>query len=117
MKSGQGWLYSVFRRRLDANLQYLYVEVSSTGANFPFWIKQNGAILAQTQVCRSKPEVAHVLRNYLRGLWRKGHISGHEKMLINDREVAEIWDLNRFRNPVIQSMLALRVPRRAGWRW
>ena len=78
--------------------EYLYVEVSTTGATFPFWIKQDGAILAQTQVCRSKQEVAHVLRNYLRGLWRKGHISGREKMVINDHEVAEIWDLNRFKS-------------------
>lgn len=81
-----------------ADPDYLYVEVSNTGATYPFWIKQDGVILAQTQVCRSKEEVAHVLRNYLRGLWRKGHISGQEKMLINDPEVAEIWDLNRFKN-------------------
>lgn len=31
--------------------------------------------------------------------------------------VHEALDLNRFRNPVIQSMLAVRVPRRAGWRF
>ncbi len=75
---------------------YLYVEVSHSGPRLPFWIKQNNVVLAQTQLCRSEEEVAHVLRNYLRGLWRKGYISGQEKLVFNNPVVSEAWDTNRF---------------------
>lgn len=78
--------------------QYLHIDVSCIGHSYPFWIKRDGVILAHTQLCRSRQEVAVVLRNYLRGLWRKGHISGQEKLLINDPVVSEAWDLNRFRD-------------------
>ena len=77
---------------------YLYVEVSCSGPRFPFWIKQDGVVLAQTQLCKNEDEVAHVLRNYLRGLWRKGYISGKEKLVFNNPAVSEAWDLNRFRD-------------------
>jgi hypothetical protein len=78
--------------------EYLHVDVCCIGTGYPFWIKREGTILAHTQLCRSRQEVAEVLRNYLRGLWRKGHISGREKLIINDPVVAEAWDLNRFRD-------------------
>lgn len=77
--------------------EYLTIEVSCIGPRFPFWIKQDGVVLAQTQLCRSEEEVAIVLRNYLRGLWRKGYIGGKEKLVFNNHAVAEAWDLNRFR--------------------
>jgi hypothetical protein len=78
--------------------KYLYVEVSRSGPTLPFWIKQDDVVLAQTQLCRSEAEVAHVLRNYLRGLWRKGYINGNEKLVFNNPAVSEAWDLNRFRD-------------------
>lgn len=75
---------------------YLFVEVSSTGSRLPFWIKRDDVVLAQTQLCRNEEEVAHVLRNYLRGLWRKGYISGTEKLVFNNPAVSEAWDTSRF---------------------
>ena len=39
---------------------------------------------------------------------------------INGQDVTgvhEALDLNRFRQPWLKPMLAMRVPRRAGWRW
>ena len=75
---------------------YLHIEVSHSGPRLPFWIKKDGVVLAQTQLCRSEEEVAHILRNYLRGLWRKGYISGQEKLIFNDPAVSEAWDTSRF---------------------
>ena len=54
--------------------------------------------MAQTQLCKTEEEVAVVLRNYLRGLWRKGYISGKEKLVFDNPRVSEAWDLNRFRD-------------------
>ncbi len=77
---------------------YLYVDVSCTGPRYPFWIKQDGVVLAHSQLCKNEEEVAHVLRNYLRGLWRKRYISGKEKLVFNNARVSEAWDLNRFKD-------------------
>ena len=78
--------------------EHLQVDVSCIGHSYPFWIRRNGAVLAHSQLGRSRQEVAIVLRNYLRGLWRKGHIQGTERMIISDPLVSEAWDLNRFRD-------------------
>ena len=78
--------------------EYIHVNVSRVGKNYPFWIRKDGVVLAHTQLCRSREEVAHVLRNYLRGLWRKGYISSDEKLCFNDPGVSEAWDLNRFKD-------------------
>ncbi len=75
---------------------YLHIEVARSGPRLPFWIKQDGVVLAQTQLCRSEEEVARILRNYLRGLWRKGYISGQEKLIFNNAAVSEAWDTSRF---------------------
>ena len=76
--------------------EYLYVEVSCSGPKYPFWIKQEDVVLAQSQLCSSEEDVARVLRNFLRGLWRKGYISGTEKLVFDNPRVSEAWDLNRF---------------------
>ena len=77
---------------------YLYVETSRLGQNYPFWIRKDGVVLAHTQLCRSRAEVAVVLRNHLRGLWRKGFITSNEKLVFDDAAVSEAWDANRFRD-------------------
>ena len=81
-----------------AQSDYLHVEVSRIGQNYPFWIRKDGIILAHTQLCRSHEEVAQVLRHHLRGLWRKGYITSREKLVFNDPAVSEAWDVNRFRD-------------------
>ena len=81
-----------------ADSDYLYVEVSRVGQNYPFWIKKDGVVLAHTQLCRSRAEISNVLRNHLRGLWRRGFISSDEKLVFNDASVAEAWDVSRFRD-------------------
>lgn len=72
---------------------YLYLEVTEEpGPRFPFSITHNGAILAQSSTCKSKQEVAFVMRNFLRGLWRRGHITGSEFLVIRDEEVSRAWN-------------------------
>ena len=70
---------------------YLYLEVSEAGNTFPFAITANGAVMAQSSSCKSKQEVAITMRNFLRGLWRRGHISGKEFLVIRDAEVNQAW--------------------------
>jgi hypothetical protein len=88
---------------------YLYIDVSRIGQNYPFWIKKDSAILAHTQLCKTQEEVAQVLRSYLRGLWRKGYITSHEKLIFNNAAVSEAWDASRFRDKYLHWVEQVQV--------
>lgn len=88
---------------------YLHVEISRIGQHYPFWIKKDGAVVAHSQMCRSQAEVAIVLRNHLRGLWRKGFITSEEKLVFNNFAVSEAWDTNRFRDKYLHWVQQVQV--------